>query len=50
MLVICAYYASIIMLNALATCYAHNYAGLIGSSLLIHVYIDLFVFLDYCEE
>ena len=32
MLAICAYYAGI-MLNAFATYYAHNYAGIIGSSL-----------------
>ena len=29
----CAYYASI-MLNAFATYYANNYAGIIGSSLV----------------
>ena len=33
MLVICAYYAGI-MLNVFATYYGHNYAGIIGSSLL----------------
>ena len=32
MLAICAYYAGI-MSNAFATYYAHNYAGIIGSSL-----------------
>ena len=34
MLAICAYYAGI-MLNAFAAYYAHNYAGIIGSSLLL---------------
>ena len=33
MLSICAYYAGI-MLNAFGNYYAHNYAGIIGSSLL----------------
>ena len=33
MLAICAYYAGI-MLNAFATYYAHNYASIIGSSLV----------------
>ena len=33
MLAICAYYAGI-MLNVFATYYAHNCAGIIGSSLL----------------
>ena len=33
MLAICAYYAGI-MLNSFATYYAHNYAGIIGSSLV----------------
>ena len=32
MLAICAYYTGI-MLNAFATYYAHNYAGIISSSL-----------------
>ena len=32
MLAICAYYAGI-TLNAFATYFAHNYAGIIGSSL-----------------
>ena len=31
---ICAYYAGI-MLNGFATYYAHNYAGIIGSSLVL---------------
>ena len=34
MLAICAYYAGI-MLNAFGTYYAHNYAGIIGSSLQV---------------
>ena len=34
MLAICAYYAGI-MLNVFATYYAHNYAGIIASSLLV---------------
>ena len=38
MLAICAYYAGI-MLNAFATYYAHNYAGIIGSSLLTPLWI-----------
>ena len=33
MLAICAYYAGI-MINAFATYYAHNYASIIGSSLV----------------
>ena len=32
----CAYYAGIV-LNAFATCYAHNYAGIIGSSLVLTI-------------
>ena len=35
MLAICAYYDGI-MLNAFAIYYAHNYAGIIGSSLPLH--------------
>ena len=33
MLKICVYYAGI-MLNVFATYYAHNYAGIVGSSLV----------------
>ena len=36
--ILCLYYAGI-MLNAFATYYAHNYAGIIGSSLIYSSYI-----------
>ena len=39
MLAICAYYASI-MLNVIATYNAHNYAGIIGSSLSMTIAIS----------
>ena len=35
MLAVCAYYAGI-MLHAFAAYYAHNYAGIIGSSLALN--------------
>ena len=43
----CAYYAGI-MLNAFATCYTHNYAGIIGSSLAVRQWSWLNLIINAC--